>query len=341
MSNFVLSAEWQRQSAINITWPHKYSDWQHELVEIEKFYIQLATIISQYQSLIINVYDESHALHVQKILYSNINKLQNINICIVKTNDIWVRDYGCISAINYMHNTQQWHKFCFNGWGKKFDATHDNKAAKIIYENFKINNNAQLIDNENYILEGGSIDTNGKGILLTTAKCLLNPNRQIINKDVWKNFFKEKFGIQEILWLHCENLIGDDTDAHIDMLAKFCNENTIVYSSCNDVNNINYTTLKKLEMELNEIAKLKNYNLISLDIPKKQIIYKNNILPASYINFVILNDIVIMPSYGDENDEINQQKLQNIFIDKKVLSINALVPIRQGGAIHCLTMQYY
>ena len=185
------------------------------------------------------------------------------------------------------------------------------------------------------LFRSGSIDTNGK-VLLTTTECLLNDNRNQQSKEEIENTLKKYLKVQEVLWLENGVIIGDDTDSHVDTLARFIDENTIAYSSCEDENDENYASLKALEDEL----KKTKYNLIPLPIPSPKH-YNGKRLGCTYANFVFVNDALIMPCYDDKNDELVRQKLQKALPNHKIILVNALVFVRQNGSLHCSCMNIF
>ena len=187
----------------------------------------------------------------------------------------------------------------------------------------------------NLILEGGSIDSNGKGTILTTSQCLLNENRNpnLCKQEIEYILF-ESLGIKKVIWINHGKISGDDTDSHIDNLARFCSDNRIVYATDNS------QELKQMEQELKTIALEHNYELVPIPLPEV-ILFEKKPLPASYINFIITNQKVLVPIFGDANDNKALSILQNVFPDKRVIGINSIEIIKQKGSLHCLTMQVH
>lgn len=239
-----MRAEWQKCEYILLALPHKNSDWSPYLEEILSSYLEFAKVISKHCKVLL-VYHESADL-------TEFKKLDNIEFYCFNTNDTWIRDFGPID-----NNLD----FVFNAWGNKFSSNLDNAFNESLFKNY-LKKDLKKID---FILEGGSIDTNGK-VLLTTSECLLNDNRNKLSKEEIENTLKEHLKVSEVLWLENGVIIGDDTDSHVDTLARFIDENTIAYSSCEDLNDENYASLKAMEDEL----KKTKYNLISLPIPSKK-----------------------------------------------------------------------
>lgn len=335
MSTVRLPAEWEPQDAIQIAFPSKQSDWLDYWQEVIPCYIHIIKALSYYQPLIIVCDDEDELrLHLQHI------DLSNINIQVIPINDTWARDHAAITVQE--GNEFLIYDFMFNGWGLKFAADKDNLITKQLFEKGIYNSTKLIIPD--LVLEGGSIESDGMGTLLTTTNCLLSPNRNPhFSREEIEHKLIKLFGLKRVLWLENGHLLGDDTDAHIDTVARFCDENTIAYVQCVDENEIHYTDLKKMETELQQFKTLddKPYRLIPL--PMADAIYAeddNRRLPATYANFLILNDVVLIPTYGVAQDESAIQQLQKAFPSKKVIGINCRALLLQHGSLHCITMQY-
>ena len=246
------------------------------------------------------------------------------------TNDTWIRDYGAIDI--FKNDKLQALNFTFNAWGNKYESSLDNEVNEKLFS-LKFKENLQNLD---FILEGGSIDFNGKGVMLTTTTCLLNDNRNKLSKEILDKKLKEIFGLKDIIWLENGFIKGDDTDSHVDTLARFIDENTIAYSICEDKNDENYECLKAMEKELLKT----NFNLLPLPLPKP-IYYKEKRLGATYANFVFVNNALIVPVYDDKNDELIMQNLQKTLPTKKIIPVNAKVFIRENGSLHCSCQNRY
>jgi len=192
-----------------------------------------------------------------------------------------------------------------------------------------------------FVLEGGSIESDGEGTVLTTAECLLSENRNNKSKEEIENRLKELFGLKQVLWLNHGYLAGDDTDSHVDTLARFCSADTITYIKCGDETDEHFEALKAMELELQSFKTTegKSYNLIPL--PMADAVYeKDERLPATYANFLIINGAVLMSTYNSPKDEIARQQLQKAFPDREIVGIDCTVLIKQHGSLHCVTMQY-
>jgi agmatine/peptidylarginine deiminase len=318
-----LQAEWERHGAIIIAWPSQKTDWQENLLKTKATYIELANQIADHQKLIIISDDSSIKNEFSKSI------LKNIRIILCEYNDTWTRDYIGLSV--KVDNNFKLMDFKFNGWGEKYKSEKDNSINVQLYEKDIISE----IDfsYNNLILEGGSIDSNGRGTILTTSKCLLNKNRNSnLSKQEIESMLFNSLGIEKILWINHGEIPGDDTDSHIDNLARFCSENKIVYATDDSLE------LSLMEQELKKVALENNYELVPIPLPKSRF-FKKKSLPASYINFIITNDKVLVPIFGDTNDNNALSILRNVFPNRIVTGINSVEIIKQKGSLHCLTMQ--
>ena len=319
----VLLAEWEEQGAIFIAWPNQYTDWKENLEKIEKTYVEIVEQIADHELVIILSRDNNPKKKFSKKI------LNNIKIIIANYNDTWTRDYIGLSI-----ETKEGPfvvDFKFNGWGEKYNHEKDNSINLQLQEQNIISK--IKYEYNHFTLEGGSIDPNGKGTILTTSKCLLNKNRNPnLNKKEIEKMLLESLGIKKILWLNHGLIPGDDTNSHIDTLARYCDEKTIVYS-INDSNE-----LKSMEEELKIIALENQYELIPIDLPEP-IFYNERELPASYVNFLITNKKILAPMYGDKNDSSAISTLQKLFPTREIVGIDCTQIIKQNGSLHCITMQ--
>ena len=316
--------EWEKQKCIILVFPNTNSDWKHSIEEIRDSYIELIKTIQKYQKCIILCKDK-------KELSSSLSSLTNIQLIEIETNDTWIRDFGGISI--YEDDKLKILNFKFNAWGEKFEYNLDNKVNHKL-KNLGIFNN---LKDMNFVLEGGSIDSNGDKVMLTTAKCIFNKNRNpTLSKKQITDKFKKLFGLRDLIILKHGALIGDDTDAHIDTLARFIDKDTIAYVKCYDKNDPHFKELKQMEEELIQTK----YTLLPLPLPNA-IYFKKNRLPVTYLNFIFINSALIIPTYRDKNDEVVLKILQNFFPSKDIIGIDASIFIREHGSLHCATMNYF
>lgn len=338
-NNILLPSEWHPQSAIQLTWPHENTDWEYMLEEVTAYFVVLATEIMKRQKLIIVCANKDvvkYELKEQSIYFDNLQLIE------LPSNDTWARDHGGISVFN--NNKKQIYDFTFNGWGLKFASNFDNQITRGLFANNIINNDVDIVNKKNFTLEGGAIESDGKGTLLTTSECLLSPNRNsYFSKEEIENYLKEIFGLNRVLWLDYGYLAGDDTDSHIDTLARFCDEHTIAYVKCDDRNDEHYDALLKMEKQLKSFVDYEGNPYYLIPLPMATPVYDedNERLPATYANFLIMNDAVLLPFYNDKvKDEEARIQLQKAFPTKEIIGIDCSVLIRQHGSLHCVTMQY-
>jgi len=332
-----LPAEWEKQSGIIIAWPHKNSDWVDSLPLVEATYLALTRAITDYEKLVVIVYDESLQKHVKSLLNQEEISLDNIIFSISETNDTWLRDSGPICLDKQCDHILN---FRFNGWGNKFDASKDNAINQALFEYGILK--TEHFSSPEFILEGGSIESDGKGTLLTTSACLLTDTRNTLySKDNISQILENTLGINKILWLDHGYLAGDDTDSHIDMLARFIDSETIAYIECTDKSDEHFDANQAMREQLETFTNNLNkpYKLVPLPFSKPVLDSTGRRLPASYANFLIINNAVLLPVYDDENDKKAIEIMKNCFPDRNIIPIPFRHMIEQNGSLHCLTMQ--
>jgi len=328
--------EWFPQYAVQLTWPHKNTDWADIWEEVQECYKIIAFEISKRQDLIIAAQDvEEVKSYVQHC------NLENIQIYQCDIDDTWARDHGGITILE--NGKPLILNFRFNGWGKKFAAKKDNAIAKKLYDANAFPLAWSIKDMNHVVMEGGSLEVDGKGVLMTTSQCLLEENRNAhLSKEEIENLLKETLHVEKVLWINHGYLAGDDTDSHIDTLARFCDENTIAYVQCNDKKDEHYEELSLMEKELQLCTNLKGekYKLVALPMADAVYDADEQRLPATYANFLIMNDAVLFPIYNSSKDAEALKIIQSIFPKKEIIAINSVPLIKQHGSIHCITMQY-
>lgn len=332
--NCYLPAEWHPQSYIQLTWPHAGTDWAYMLDEVEECFCNLAREIAARQPLLLVAPEFPEALE-------DMPSRKNIRFVPCPTNDTWARDHGFITLLN-CHGKPILLDFCFNGWGMKFAACKDNLINSRLYKSGLLNGN--YVNCRDFVLEGGSIESDGKGTLLTTSPCLLAPNRNdtMSRRDI-ETYLKERFNLQQVLWLDYGYLAGDDTDSHIDTLARLCPDDTIVYVQCTDKTDEHYGALWSMEEQLKTFRTLEGnpYRLLPLPMPEAIYDEDGERLPATYANFLIMNEAILYPTYNQkENDEQAARILTEAFPGKETVGIDCRALIKQHGSLHCVTMQY-
>lgn len=334
--HIILPPEWAPQSGVQLTWPHENTDWKDVLNEVIPCFVEIAKEIAKREKLLIVCHDFD-------VVYPQLGKdinHENIQFRTIQSNDTWARDHGAISV--FVNGEPCIYDFCFNGWGLKFPANYDNQITKVLFDREVFQPNVAYQNMLHCVLEGGSIESDGKGTILTTAECLLSENRNDYkSKEEIEDYLKLIFGAKRILWLNNGFLAGDDTDSHIDTLARFCSEDTIAYVQCEDKEDEHYDELKLMEEELQGFRSIdgKPYNLIPLPMADC-IIEDGQRLPTTYANFLIINEAVLLPFYNSDKDETAKAQLQKAFPDREIIGINCKPLIKQNGSLHCVTMQF-
>ena len=342
MTKPYLPAEWERQSAIQLTWPHRDTDWSEYLDEINATYAQMASAITRHECLIIV---SPCVAQVRDFLAGQLNAEQigRITFHECPTNDTWARDHGFITLKDRCDaDAKELLDFRFNGWGEKFEADLDNAINRSLYAAGIVD--GKYADCNDFVLEGGSIESDGKGTVFTTTHCLMAPHRnQPLTQEQIEEKLKKRLHAQRILWIDYGQLIGDDTDGHIDTLVRTAPDDTLIYVGCDDKQDEQFASLKKMEQQLESFRTLdgKPYRLLKLPMPQRME-YDGERLPATYANFIILNGAVIFPTYNQpENDAEAERVLQQAFPGRELIGLDSTVVVRQHGSLHCCSMQIY
>ena len=334
-----LPAEWYPQDAIQLTWPHAGTDWKPYLEEITVTFIELAKAITNYEQLVI-VTPEPEV--VRQTLAKSLSQeaLARVFFFECATNDTWARDHGGITLTNGKDGGLVL-DFRFNGWGNKFPATLDDKITRSMALQGLFKYPTEIHDD--FVLEGGSIESNGEGTILTTSTCLLAPNRnQPLTRQEIETQLLQRLRTERVVWLDHGNLIGDDTDGHIDTIVRFAPYDTQLYVGCDDINDPQYEDFLALEQQLRSLRTPDGhpYRLLRLPMPHP-IFDDSERLPATYANFVIINGAVLVPTYAQSDlDALACETISLAFPGLDIIAIDARVVIRQHGSLHCLTMQY-
>ncbi|MEJ2044226.1 MAG: agmatine deiminase family protein [Reinekea sp.] len=337
MSRFILPPEWYPQDAVLITWPHQESAWTTMLERVEETYFDLVTKLSHYQPLVIQVHKSIRLEHILHQLEVRNADISNCHFVAADSNDTWARDHGPITVIS-----EQQHKplnFTFNGWGGKFEAALDNQLNTQLLASKVLND----LENIDWVLEGGSIETDGNGTLMTTDRCNLNSNRNgTVQKAEVTEKLKQWFGIDQVLWINSGEVEGDDTDAHIDTLARFAPDSTIIFQGCQRPEDSHFTSLSAMKQELEQVRDSNGnaYRLIELPLPEAKFADDGHRLPATYANFLITNKLVLVPTYEDGADNQALALIQDAFPNHIITGIDALPLIEEHGSLHCITMQF-
>ncbi len=297
---------------VQLTWPHKDTDWAPILPEITAVYEEMAREIAKREPLLIVTPEE------------------------FISNDTWARDHGFITVED--HGELVLLDFCFNGWGEKFEAALDNAINRHLYEQGLVRGTYE--DHLDFVLEGGSIESDGKGTVFTTTCCLMAPHRnQPLTQAQIEDRLKQYLGAERIVWINHGSLIGDDTDGHIDTLVRICPDDTLLYIGADT----DHPDLLTMEEELRTLRTLdgRPYRLLRLPLPRP--IYDgDDRLPATYANYLVINSAVLVPTYAQP--DLDAEALRTIALaypDRDIVPIDCCPVIRQHGSLHCCTMQYY
>ena len=316
---------------VQLTWPHEATDWAPILADITAVYEEMAREISKREGLLIVAPEGTH-------LPSPLTH----HLTPITSNDTWARDHGFITVEELSPITHQPSPilldFCFNGWGEKFEATLDNQINRHLYEQGLVKGTYE--DHLDFVLEGGSIESDGKGTIFTTSCCLMAPHRnQPLSRQEIEERLKTYLGAERIVWLEHGSLMGDDTDGHIDTLVRICPDDTLLYTGGDE----DHPDLALMEQELQALRTLdgKPYRLLKLPLPRP-VYDEGERLPATYANYLVINGAVLVPTYAQP--DLDAEALRIIgeaFPDREIIGIDCCPVIRQHGSLHCCTMQYY
>ncbi|MGO4549828.1 agmatine/peptidylarginine deiminase [Lysobacter sp. 2RAF19] len=328
-------AEWESQSAVLIAWPHADTDWADRLGEVEETYIALVAALVRYTRVIVCVADEDLQTYAEARLRSARVDLSRVRFIEVEYDDTWLRDSGPITL-----RTADGFRlldFRFTGWGGKFEASRDDRLIERLVEQ-GVFEHAQRTPID-FALEGGAIETDGAGTLLTTWRCL-HERHPDDDRASLEARLKDWLRQDRVLWLDAGYLEGDDTDAHIDTLARLAPDDAIVFQACDDPSDSHYAELRAMA---DEIAALRTkdgapYRLFPLPWAQP-ILDQERRLAASYANFLIVDGAVLMPSYGDPADALAAAVLENAFPGRDIVQVPCRPLIWQNGSLHCITMQ--
>jgi agmatine/peptidylarginine deiminase len=339
LASTYLIPEWAEQSAVLLAWPHAEGDFSPWLSSVEATDGAIASEIARREILIVICRDDAHRDHISERLTALSVEASRIRYAILPYDDIWVRDTAPLTLAT--PEGVRLLDFRFNGWGGKYSHAADARLAQSLHATGLLG--TASLSPMDFVLEGGSIESDGAGTLLTTRRCLLNPNR---NPGLRLNQIEERLramlGAERILWLTHGHVAGDDTDAHIDTLARFCSPDTIAYTACDRSEDALYPELKAMASQLRTFATNsgQSYQLVPLPIPRPIYSETGDRLPATYANFLIINQAVLVPIYDDRADSIALERLANCFPEREIIAINCIPLIRQYGSLHCMTMQF-
>lgn len=334
MTNRRLPAEWEPQDGVLLAWPHEGSDWRPYLDAVQPVFAEIVRQVSRFELAVIAAPDPET---VREQLSKCGAHMERVRIYQVETNDTWARDFGPVTVQE--EGAARLLNFGFNGWGLKFASDLDNRINRRLQA---LGAWQAPLETVGLILEGGSIESDGRGTILTTEECLLNDNR---NPHLIREELEEELhgllGSDRFLWLANGYLAGDDTDSHVDTLARLCPDDTITYVSCDDPDDEHYPALKAMEGEIEAFRTRdgRPYRMIPLPWPAARIDEDGVRLPATYANFLVINGAVLVPTYQDGKDSAALEAVSRAFPGRETIGIDCLPLILQHGSLHCVTMQ--
>ena len=341
-SNYRMPAEWETQKSVWITWPYNKNDWPGLFKYIPNTVAKIVAAISKDQKVNLILKPGEDTKSIKKLLLKLKAKLKNIQFYKISSNRIWIRDFGPI----YLTNKKKkiFINFKFNGWAKYNDFEKDNKVNSFISRltNIKKIEPTLKVGKKRYkmVLEGGAIDVNGNGSILLTKECLLSKVQERnpgINKSIYETILSNLLNVKNFIWLN-KGIKGDDTHGHVDDISRFVSKNTIMTAVEKNKNDKNYNILKQNLKILNKAKDINGERFKIIKIPMPNPIYINKIrVPASYLNFLICNKIVLLPLFNDPNDKVVVKIFKKNFKRRKIIGIDCSKLIWGFGAIHCMT----
>jgi len=330
---FYMPAEWRTHDGTWLTWPKDPETWPDRVPQVEEIYLQMMAALAPHETVNLLVDDTTTEHAVKK--RCSFPGVENICFHQIPTVDSWIRDYGPNFLIDNRGN-RAFNNWIFNAWGNKYETLkHDDRVPLFLEPILQIRRFEPRI-----VLEGGAIDVNGAGCVLTTEQCLLNPNRNpSLSREQIEQYLLHYYGQEQVLWVE-EGIVGDDTDGHIDDTVRFVNEDTVLAITEENRNDENYELLKKNLKDLKQMRLLngKQLNIVELPMPN-DVIYEDKRLPASYANFYISNQAVIVPTYRCGRDDKALSIIQQCFPGKKIVGIDSTEIIWGLGSFHCLSQQ--
>lgn len=328
-------AEWEPQSAILLAWPHAGTDWAERLGEVEETYIAHVAAITRFQPVIVCVADDDVEAYARARLASNRIDMSRVRFITLPYDDTWLRDTGPITLAG--DDGYALLDFRFTGWGGKFEASEDDRLVQRLHEaGTFLNSSLQSID---FALEGGAIETDGQGSLLTTWRCLHERHPDASRAELEQRL-RDALRQDRVLWLDHGYLEGDDTDAHVDTLARFAPGDAIVFQACDDPADPHHAELSAMAAEIAALrtADRRPYRLFPLPWPRP-VIDEGRRLAASYANYLVINGAVLMPAYGDPADDAAAAVLAAAHPGREVVQVPCRALIWQNGSLHCISMQ--
>ena len=336
MPHWRFPAEWEPQAGILLAWPHADTDWALRLADVETTYVALVAAITRFQPVLLCVANEAVQARARALLSQANIDLSTIRFIRIEYDDTWLRDSGPITLLNDSGDAR-FLDFRFTGWGGKFEASRDDALVSGLAARALLR--AEAVERIDFALEGGAIETDGRGTLLSTWRCLAERHGDDAREHVTR-VLTQSLRQQRVLWLEHGYLEGDDTDAHIDTLARFAPDDAIVFQSCDDPADSHYTELQSMADEISALRTVdgRPYRLFPLPWARP-ILDEGRRLAASYANFLIIDGAVLMPAYGDVADDAAAAVLAQAFPGREIVQVPGRALIWQNGSLHCVTMQ--
>jgi agmatine/peptidylarginine deiminase len=334
-----LPAEWEPQSAVMLTWPHAGTDWIDQLAAVEAVYMDIATRIAVYEPVLIVCNDAASCSDVGERLLAAGVRADRLRLVQAPSDDTWTRDHGPLTIIDADHRIRLI-DFRFNGWGGKFTAEQDDRITAQVHAAGGFGD--VPLESSRLVLEGGAIETDGLGTALIVRRTLIDPARNPAwDQQAVTAELGDRLGLTRIHWLEHGWLSGDDTDGHIDTLARFCDPETIVHAVCPDPADPDQAALEQLAVELRALRRPdgRPYRLVPLRQPAPIHDETGQRLPAGYANFLIINGAILLPVYQDPADALAIATLGRLFSDRRIEPVDCRALIHQGGSLHCISMQ--
>jgi len=326
-----LLPEWHPQWGVLLAWPDDHTDWAGRLAAARHTYLALIKALLDHEAVLLVCRDNEAAETARTLIDDSGADSRRLRIRIAAYNDTWARDFGPIGV--HENGAPALLDFHFTGWGGKFEATLDDRLNRALPWRVALHT-------QDLVLEGGAIDTDGHGTLLTTRACLRNPNRNpALDEAALETRLRESLGVNRIWWLDHGHLEGDDTDAHVDTLARFVNPTTVAYVHCDDPDDSHYPALSAMAAQLRELADREGLDLVPLPMARAQYSDDGERLPATYANFLITNRKILVPLYDCDTDDAAVKAFTAVAGERQVQGIPCRPLIEQGGSLHCITMQ--
>lgn len=336
--NMIFPAEWAVQSGVQLTWPHAQTDWHPYLDEITQTYLQLAEAITRHERLLV-VTPQPNEVRQMLAEHLSAEGMSQVRIAPAESNDTWARDHGAITL--WGEDGAHLLDFRFNGWGEKFQWQHDNAITAHLCRQGVLHGKRE--DHDDFVLEGGSVESDGRGTVFTTSQCLMAPHRNDpLTRQQIEQQLCHRLHAQRVVWIDHGHLVGDDTDGHIDTTVRVAPHDTLLYVQCTNKEDEHYADFLAMEEQLRTLVNNQGEPYRLIPLPMADAIWLDGErLPATYANFLIINGAVIYPTYQQEaNDQAAAKALQRAFPDRELIGVDSRIIIRQHGSIHCLTMQY-